>query len=152
MALIKNAAMNMEAQISFWVSVFPLDKYRETGLLDHRVALLLIFFRNLYSIFHSGFISFHSHQQYTRAPFSPPGQHLSLVFKKTILRDARGYLIMVWICIFLMISDAEHHFMYLLAIYMSSLEKCLFSSSTHFLTGLFILLWELYEILIYFAY
>ena len=80
-----------------------------------------------------------------RAPFSlHPHQHLLLFtffwfwfFGFAILVGVRWYLIMVWVCLFLMMNDTEHLFMGLLAICMS-LENCLFKSFACFSIGLFV--------------
>ena len=53
-------------------------------------------------------------------------------FMTAFLTSVKWYLTVVLVCISLLISDVEHLFICLSSVFMSSLQKCLFTSSAHF--------------------
>ena len=118
----------------------------EVVLLGHMVVLFLVFLRKLHTVFHSGCINLHFHQQCRRVTlFSTPS--LTQVgcgffdYGHSVWCDVISHCGLI--CIFLIMSGAEHLFMGLLSICMSSLKKFLLRSFAHFLIGLFVFMFVL---------
>ena len=129
--------MNIGAHVSFQMGVFVFPRYMSSsGIAGSYGSSIFPFWRKFHTVFHSGCTNLHSHPQCRRVPFSShPLQQLKTFYWWPFWL----VWVMIFICISLVISDVEHLFMCLFTICISSLEKCLFGSSAHFLIFFFVL-------------
>ena len=123
LAIVNCAAMNIGVHRFFGIGISGLLGYNPSnGTAGSKGSSYFSSLRK----FHSGCTGLHSHQQCTRVLFSPQShQYIVDLVMMAILTGVKWYLSVVLICISLMASAAEHPFLCLWPLCMSSLQKWL---------------------------
>ena len=128
LATVKSDIVNTEVYVTFHIMVFSRYMPR-SGIAGLYGSTIFNFLRNLNIVIHSGCTNLHSYQQCRRVLSLHTLSSTLIIF--CLFDNSHSdqceviYLPAVLICILLIISDIEHFFMCMLAIYMPSLEKCL---------------------------
>ena len=139
LAIANSAAINPEVHASFCILLFS-GHMHSSGITRSYGSSIFTCLRNLHTVLHSACINLHP-------PTAQESSHFSTLFSSIyclwiVFYDYDGHsdwceviphLIVVLLSISLTMSDVEHLLICLLAIFRSFFEKCLFSSSTHFM-------------------
>ena len=142
LAIVNSAVVNIGMYVSFRIMFFSRYMPR-SGIAGSYGSSICSFLRNLHAF---SIVAIPVYLPTNSVGGFPSLHTLSTIYclwiflMIVILVDVKWYLIIVLTCISLVVSNVEHLFMCLLAICMSSLRKCLFRSSAHFLIGLFVLM------------